>query len=89
MHAGSSRRRIEVRDGTVHVYTTVRPIEGKANKDAARLISKCLGLSAGTIRLHRGATSKNKVFLIDRRDFERRKYGKDEDGLLIPFMREV
>ncbi|GEM_PF-1285558 len=89
VHAGSSKRRIEVRDGAVHLYTTVRPIQGGANRDAARLIGEHLGIPKSAVTLFRGGTSKNKVFRISGSDLAGRRSVKKKNDLLIPFLKEV
>lgn len=88
MHAGSSKRRVEVRGDEVHLYTTVRPIQGRANRDGARIIAENLGVPAGAVSLFRGATSKNKIYHVDGIALARRKTAKKTNGMLVSFLRK-
>lgn len=46
------------------VWTTAPPDKGAANDAVARLLAKHLHLRPSEVRLHRGATSRNKLFEI-------------------------
>lgn len=64
IHPGSSKRRVEYRDGTYHVYTHARPVEGKANADAVKLVAEYMGVNRSSVSLIRGERSKTKLFEI-------------------------
>jgi uncharacterized protein len=52
------------------VKLTTPPVEGRANKDAIKLLAKKLGIAASKIELVRGKTSRDKVVLISGSDIE-------------------
>lgn len=65
----NSRHREEVvvgDDGVLTIYTKVPAIEGRANMAAVKLLAKHFGVAPSKIKLVRGATSKYKVFEIDK-----------------------
>ncbi len=65
----NSRHREEVvsnDDGSLIVYTKAPAIEGRANAAAAKLLAKHFGVAPSKVKLLRGATSKYKVFEIDK-----------------------
>ena len=65
----NSRHREEVvsnDDGSLTVYTKAPAIEGRANVAAAKLLAKHFGVSSSKVKLVRGATSKYKVFEVDK-----------------------
>ena len=65
----NSRHREEVvpnDDGSLTVYTKAPAIEGRANVAAAKLLAKHIGVSSSKVKLVRGATSKYKVFEVDK-----------------------
>ena len=65
----NSRRREEVvpnDDGSLTVYTKAPAIEGRANMAAAKLLAKHFGVASSKVKLLRGATSKYKVFEVDK-----------------------
>jgi len=67
----NSRHREEVvpnDNGSLTVYTKAPAIEGRANAAAAKLLAKHFGVAPSKVKLLRGATSKYKVFEIDRSD---------------------
>ena len=53
-------------DGSLTVYTKVPAIEGRANEAAVKLLAKHFGVASSKVKLVRGATSKYKVFEIDK-----------------------
>jgi hypothetical protein cdivTM7_00062 len=55
-------------DGSLTIYTKVPAIEGRANLAAGKLLAKYFGVAPSRVKLLRGATSKYKVFNIDRSD---------------------
>lgn len=65
----NSRHREEVvpnDDGSLTVYTKAPAIEGRANMAAAKLLAKHFGVASSKVKLLRGATSKYKVFEVDK-----------------------
>lgn len=65
----NSRHREEVvanDDGSLTVYTKAPAIEGQANLAAAKLLAKHFSVAPSKVKLVRGATSKYKVFEVDR-----------------------
>lgn len=81
VHPGSSKRGIALREEdtrcTIHLYTTQKPVEGRANSDAVRILSDYFGVPRGSVTLLRGEKSKNKLFLIRGNvtiDKEKQKY---------------
>ena len=53
-------------DGVLTIYTKAPAIEGRANLAAAKLLAKYFGVASSKVKLVRGATSKYKVFEVDR-----------------------
>lgn len=65
----NSRHREEVvvgDDGVLTIYTKAPAIEGRANTAAVRLLAKHFGVAPSKVKLVRGATSKYKVFEVDK-----------------------
>ena len=65
----NSRHREEVitnNDGSLMIYTKAPAIEGRANLAAAKLLAKHLGVAPSKVKLLRGASSKYKVFEVDK-----------------------
>ncbi len=65
----NSRHREEVvvgDDGVLTIYTKAPAIEGRANLAAVKLLAKHFGVAPSKVKLVRGATSKYKVFEVDR-----------------------
>jgi uncharacterized protein len=58
------------RPDALMVKLTTPPVEGRANKDAIKLLAKKLGIAASKIELVRGKTSRDKVVLISGLDIE-------------------
>ena len=55
--------RVEVQpDGTVRVHTTTAPTDGKATTDVIKMLSQHYNVPKTSIKLVRGATSRDKVF---------------------------
>ena len=52
------------RNGRLLVRTTAPPVDSKANEAVRRLLAQHFGVSAGSIELVRGATSRDKVFRV-------------------------
>ncbi len=55
-------------DGSLTIYTKAPAIEGRANVAAVKLLAKHFGVPSSKIKLLRGASSKYKLFDIDRSD---------------------
>lgn len=60
----ASRMRITHVDGEIRVYVTTVPEGGKATKDVIKLLAHALGVPKSKLELLRGATSRDKVFVI-------------------------
>jgi uncharacterized protein YggU (UPF0235/DUF167 family) len=65
MHPGSSKRGIEVREEAVHLYTTAKPQQGKANADALDILADYFRIPRRSVSLFRGHRSKQKIFRIE------------------------
>ena len=52
--------------GLLTIYTKAPAIEGRANVAAATLLAKHFGVASSKVKLVRGATSKYKVFEVDK-----------------------
>lgn len=65
----NSRHREEVMvgdDGVLTIYTKAPAIEGRANVAAMKLLAKHFGVTSSKVKLLRGASSKYKVFEVDK-----------------------
>ena len=57
--------RVEVQsDGTLRVHTTTAPTDGKATNDVIKMLAEHYNVPKTSIKLFRGATSRDKVFEI-------------------------
>ncbi|MBQ2017524.1 MAG: DUF167 domain-containing protein [Alphaproteobacteria bacterium] len=57
--------RVEVQpDGTLRVHTTTAPTDGKATMDVIKMLAEHYNVPKTSIKLIRGATSRDKVFEI-------------------------
>ena len=55
--------RVEVQpDGIVRVHTTTAPTDGKATADVIKMLAEHYSVPKTSIKLVRGATSRDKVF---------------------------
>ncbi|MBR6597955.1 MAG: DUF167 domain-containing protein [Alphaproteobacteria bacterium] len=55
--------RVEIQpDGIVRVHTTTAPTDGKATADVIKMLSQHYDVPKSSIKLIRGATSRDKVF---------------------------
>lgn len=55
--------RVEVQpDGALRVHTTTAPTDGKATADVIKMLAEHYGVPRTSIKLIRGATSRDKVF---------------------------
>lgn len=61
----SSRNAVMVEDGTIKVYVTTVPEDGKATQTVTKLLAKSLGVAKSRLTLVRGATSRDKQFRLD------------------------
>ena len=65
----NSRHREEVvsnDDGSLTIYTKAPALEGRANMAAAKLLAKHFCVTPSKVKLLHGATSKYKVFEVDK-----------------------
>lgn len=63
---GASRTQVGGRRGdALVVRVTARPVAGEATEAALRAVATALGLRSRQVRLHRGATARDKVIAID------------------------
>jgi len=51
-------------DEKLRIYVTATPVDGKANKAAAKLLAKALAVPKSRLALIRGKTAREKVFRI-------------------------
>jgi uncharacterized protein (TIGR00251 family) len=65
VHPGSSKRGIVIRDDGVHLYTTSKPLEGKANRDARDMLADYFHVPRKHVSLFRGDRSRQKTFQIE------------------------
>lgn len=61
--ASSNRIKIE-EDGTIRVYVTTAPEDGKANKKVIELLAKEYKIAKSKIQITKGETSRNKTVII-------------------------
>lgn len=61
----ASRNAVMVEDGTIRVYVTTVPEDGKATQAVIKLLAKSLGVAKSRLTLIRGATSRDKQFRLD------------------------
>ena len=55
--------RVEVQpEGTLRVHTTTAPTDGRATADVIKMLAEHYGVPKTSIKLIRGATSRDKVF---------------------------
>lgn len=52
-------------DARLRLYVTTIPEDGKANKDALKMLAKTLGLPRSRLEIITGATSRDKTIRID------------------------
>jgi uncharacterized protein YggU (UPF0235/DUF167 family) len=60
----ASSNRIILSDGQLRIYVTVVPEDGKANAAVQKLLAKALGVPKSRLRLIRGQSARDKVFLV-------------------------
>ncbi|APZ52419.1 DUF167 domain-containing protein [Salipiger abyssi] len=61
----ASRNEIREEAGTLRVYVTTAPEDGKANAAVQKLLAKALGVPKSRLTLIRGATARDKVFRVE------------------------
>jgi len=62
-----SRSEIQgVKDGRLRIKTTSPPADGRANQDVIRQLAREFGVPPSRIALKRGASQRNKTFVISR-----------------------
>jgi len=65
VRAGARRRAVEsAADGSLKVWTTVAPEDGKANKDVIELLAEHFKVARSHVEIVRGATSSRKTIKI-------------------------
>lgn len=62
---GASRDRIEVDGAVLRVHVTAPPADGRANAAVQKLLAKAMGVAKTRLVLRRGATSRDKLFVLD------------------------
>ena len=62
----ASRNAIELRAGVLRAYVTTVPEDGKATESARCLLAEALGIAKTRLTLRRGATGRDKVFVVGR-----------------------
>jgi uncharacterized protein (TIGR00251 family) len=61
-------RRSEIageRQGTLLVRVTAPPVEGRANREACKLLAAHLGIAPGRVTVARGASARNKLIRVE------------------------
>ncbi|MDA5092530.1 DUF167 domain-containing protein [Aliiroseovarius sp. KMU-50] len=61
----AARNAVEEVEGGLKISVTAVPENGKANKAVEKLLSTALGISKSRLTLTQGATSRDKIFLVD------------------------
>lgn len=61
----ASCNRIVPGDDGLRVYVTAAPEDGKANAAVQKLLAKAMRVPKTRLRLIRGATARDKVFMLD------------------------
>ena len=57
--------RVRSEDDMVRIWVTAAPENGKANQAIAALLAAAMGVAPSRLRLVRGATARDKVFVYD------------------------
>ncbi|SMX31819.1 DUF167 domain-containing protein [Actibacterium lipolyticum] len=60
----ASRNAVKQEKGGLRVYVTTVPEGGKANAAVVKLLAKAVGVPKTRLRLVRGQTSRDKVFIV-------------------------
>ncbi|MCF6433757.1 DUF167 domain-containing protein [Leisingera sp. MMG026] len=61
----AARNAIVPAEGVLKISVTAAPENGKANDAVRSLLAAAMGTAASNLVLHRGATSRNKVFVYN------------------------
>lgn len=61
----SRKNSVEVRSGTIRVYVTAPPDDGRANEAVIKLLAKQVGIRASAISVQSGHTSRDKMLSIE------------------------
>lgn len=61
----ASANRITYENGVLRAYVTTVPEDGKATAAVIKLLARALGIAPTRLTLIRGATARDKVFLIE------------------------
>jgi uncharacterized protein YggU (UPF0235/DUF167 family) len=61
----AAANRIVLAGDRIRVYVTTVPEDGKATAAVVRLLAKALGVPGSRLSLLRGATSRDKVFVVN------------------------
>lgn len=62
---GASRDRIELLAEGLRVHVTAPPSDGRANAAVQKLLAKAMGVAKTRLVLRRGATSRDKLFVLE------------------------
>ena len=63
-HPGASRERVEWQDGVLHVWVTVRAVEGRANRALVQAVARELGVRASAVSVVAGERGRDKLVEI-------------------------
>lgn len=61
----ASANRVTYENGVLRAYVTTVPEDGKATAAVIKLLARALGIAPTRLTLIRGATARDKVFLIE------------------------
>lgn len=61
----AARDRIAAGDGTIRVWVTAPPEDGRANRSVRKLLAGALGIAPTRLTLVRGETGRDKLFRVD------------------------
>lgn len=60
----ASRNEVRLDEGVIRVLVTTVPEDGRANEAVVALLAKALGVAKSRLDLRRGATARDKVFVL-------------------------
>lgn len=61
----AGRNAVTVEEARIAVRVTAPPEDGKANEAVRKLLAKSMGIAKSHLTLLRGATSRDKVFVVE------------------------